>query len=145
MQESNVVRLVGWIDWCLIALGLILLFWVLPHGVTGDGVGRFNALTALLEEGRVVDSAYSLLMPLLSSPFYLLGKIWMSPQWWLARFNTIVFALFLIAVWRGLRPWLAPSTIRAFILLLISGSMNPGPGSRGRQQPDQNPSPGPAL
>ncbi len=61
-------------------------------------------------------------MPLLSTPFLLLGEIVRSPEWWATRFNTIV-----VAVGSGAALWLLrgrvdAGLIRRFLLILLFAS-----------------------
>src|SRR5712692_4539359 len=84
----------------LIDVGLVLLFLVLPHGLFGDATVRFEALRDLIEHGKVSPMAYSFAMPLASAPLYLLGKVFLTPEWWCARCNTILFGAGLIAARR---------------------------------------------
>src|SRR5438132_462418 len=75
----------------LLAIGAVVLLFALPHEIASDGAARFYALAQLLDWHEVSGTAYSLVGPLFSAPLYLLGKQWMTSEWWVSRFNAIAF------------------------------------------------------
>src|SRR2546425_2584853 len=109
----------------LIDVGLALLFVVLPHGLFGDAMGRFEALRGFIEHRQLSPMASSFAQPLASVPFYLLGKVFLTPQWWCARFNTVLFGAGLVAARRLMRTTAEREVLRRFALLLIAASMFP--------------------
>ena len=109
----------------LIDVGLALLFVVLPHGLFGDAMGRFEALRGFIEHRTLSPMASSFVQPLASVPFYLLGKVFLTPQWWCARFNTVLFGAGLVAARRLMRTAAEREVLRRFALLLIAASMFP--------------------
>jgi hypothetical protein len=109
----------------LILAGVLVLLFMLPHRVTGDGYFRFRAVTQLLTRGGVSSLPYSFVGPIFSIPLWLLGKWYKSPEWWCARYNFIVFAIGLFLIWRILRKHLNRSILRKFLIILIAGSMFP--------------------
>jgi hypothetical protein len=113
------------IEISLVDIGLVLLFFVLPHDINGDGPIRFQALGQLLEQGRVSGMPYSFVAPLFSAPLYLVGTVYLTPYWWCARFNTVVFGGGLAATYWLLRAEVDRLLLRRFFLLLIAGSMFP--------------------
>ena len=109
----------------LIDVGLVLLFVVLPHGIFGDATARFEALRDLIEHRTLSATRFSFAGPLASAPFYLLGTVFLTPQWWCARFNTILFGAGLVAARHLLRTPEERDVLRRFALLLIAASMFP--------------------
>ena len=109
----------------LIDVGLVLLFIVLPHSLSGDAYVRFQALSELIEQGKISNMTFAFAGPLCSTPLYLLGKALFTPAWWIARFNVIVVAIGLIAADRVMRDDVDRGLIRAFCLVLLAASMFP--------------------
>jgi hypothetical protein len=112
--------------WGLLALGLLLLFFVLPHDIEGDGRLRFEAIQSLLAGGGIPDTKYPLIGSLLSMPLFLLGRVVGSPEWWVSRYNVIVYAAGLVLLYRLLRDRLDRDILLAFLLLLGTTAMVPG-------------------
>ncbi|HKF36395.1 MAG TPA: hypothetical protein VKB35_05790, partial [Ktedonobacteraceae bacterium] len=69
----------------LIVAGLLAICFFLPHHILGDGTIRFQAISLLLEHGKVSAMPYSMVGPAFSIPFWLLGKLSMTPEWWISR------------------------------------------------------------
>jgi len=113
------------VELSLIDIGLVLFFFFLPHDLESDGLVRFTALSDLLTHGRVWDMSYSFVGPLCSTPLYLIGTIVLAPEWWCARFNTVVFAGGLFAMYRLLRDDVDRGLLRKLCLVLIAASMFP--------------------
>jgi hypothetical protein len=109
----------------LLVIGAVVLLFVLPHEIESDGRVRFYALSELFEWHEVSGTAYSLIGPLFSAPFYLLGKAWFNSEWWCARFNATVFIAGLVALYRILRANLDRAVLMPFLLLLMTASMFP--------------------
>jgi len=80
------------IEIALIVLGLIVLFLRLPHFLFGDGYLRFRTFRRLVNAGRIVPMAHSMVGPLLALLLWPLGKLFQSAAWWIARFNFFVIA-----------------------------------------------------
>lgn len=109
----------------LIAAGLALFFFVLPHSLVGDDVQRARALKLLFDTGQAPPGPYSLLGPVFSSPLYWLGTVWKTPEWWLGRYNVVLLALALLTAYRLVRPHLRGPTARRFLLVMLGASMFP--------------------
>src|SRR5437762_10700935 len=109
----------------LIDVGLVLLFLLLPHGLFGDATMRFEALRDLIERGTLSPMPPSFVGPLASTPLYLLGKVIVTPEWWCARFNTVLFAAGLVVARRLMRTAAEQEVLRRFALVLIAASMFP--------------------
>ncbi len=111
--------------WGLLGLGLFLLFFVLPHNVEGDGRLRFDALQGWLAGNGIPDTKYPLIGSLPSIPLFLLGHLIGSPEWWVSRYNVIVYAAGLGLLYALLRGRLANDVLAAFLLLLGTTAMTP--------------------
>jgi hypothetical protein len=111
--------------WALLALGVLLLFFVLPHDIEGDGRLRFEALQSLLGGGGIPDTKYPLIGSIPSLPLFLLGHLVGSPEWWVSRYNVIVYAASLVLIYRLLRESLDHDVLFAFLLLLGTTAMIP--------------------
>lgn len=107
----------------LIAIGVPILLFVLPHAIAGDGLVRYLALAQLIEWHEIPTTPYSMVGPLASAPLYWIGTWWRGSEWWCARFNTIVFLLGLWAAARLLRDRVDGHVRRRFVLLLVACSM----------------------
>ena len=107
----------------LIAAGFLVVFLVVGHRVIGDGVYRFRDIQNLLYNGHLTNSSFSLVMPLASVPFLLLGHLVESQEWWAARFNVIVVAAGALAAWRLLRGRGDPALLRRTLLMLLAASL----------------------
>ena len=112
--------------WGLLALGLLLLFFVLPHDIEGDGRLRFEAIQSLLAGGGIPDTKFPLIGSIPSIPLFLLGRVVGSPEWWVSRYNVVVYAAGLVPLYRLLRDRLDRDILLAFMLLLGTTAMIPG-------------------
>jgi hypothetical protein len=112
-------------DLVLLALGFGLLFAVVPHGIYGDATVRFGALHDLIERGTISPMAYSFVEPLFAVPFYLVGKIWLGPEWWCARFNTALLAIGFLVARALLRTPDERRSLNLCWLTLVAASMFP--------------------
>ena len=113
------------IEIALILTGLAVLFVCLPHDVTGDGYVRFRSLRRLVETGQIARTSYSMIGPMFALPLWVLGGLFESSEWWIARFNVFIFAVGLFVFSRLLRDKIDPGVVRKFLLILIIGSMFP--------------------
>ncbi|HSS94698.1 MAG TPA: hypothetical protein VLR46_12010 [Candidatus Dormibacteraeota bacterium] len=111
--------------WGLLALGLLLLFFVLPHTIEGDGRLRFDALQSWLAGGAIPDTKYPLIGSLPSVLLILLGRVIGSPDWWVARYDVIVYAAGVGLLYALLRRRLATDVLGTFLLLLGITAMLP--------------------
>jgi hypothetical protein len=111
------------LDDALLAVGFAVLFFVVPHGLAGDDFTRYADIQQLLQHGHLTDSKYSLVMPLFSAPFLLLGHVVRSPEWWAARFNVIVVAVAWVAAARVLRGRIDRRVLAITGLVLLGESL----------------------
>jgi len=112
-------------EWALLAVGVAVLFFALPHRIYSDGGPRFDALVQLLEQGTLSTIPYSMVGPLASAPLYYLGKLALGSDWWCARFNMLVLVGGLGMTALLLRRSVDPAILRKFLLLVIALSMFP--------------------
>ncbi len=124
-KEPETQRISSRALWVLLALGLLLLFFVLPHDIEGDGRYRFDALQALLAGHGISNTKYPLIGSLPAIPLILLGHVIASPEWWASRYNVIVYAAGLWLMYRLLRDRLDRDVLAAFLLLLGTTAMIP--------------------
>lgn len=116
-------RLAPIVEWGLIVIALVALLLIPDRQIGSDGVGRLGDLTALLRTGVLDDGRYSLIGPLFSAPLWLLGQRVATPQWWLERYNFLVFVFGLAALYLLMRRTVTPTLVRRFLLVLIVASM----------------------
>jgi hypothetical protein len=112
--------------WVLLALGLVLLFFVLPHGIEGDGRLRYDALKGWLNGQGLPDTKYPLVGSVFAVPLMLLGHLGPSAEWWVSRYNVLVYAAGLGSLYWVLRGRLPQDVLAAFLLLLGTTAMLPG-------------------
>jgi hypothetical protein len=113
------------LTFALSGIGLYLMFVLLPHAMTGDGLERYKALTELLEHGRLSSMAYSLIGPLFSAPLFYLGKVVGGAEWWVGRFNTLLIVGGVVGLGVLLRRRVDLEILGTFLLLLVAASMFP--------------------
>jgi hypothetical protein len=111
--------------WGLIGIGLLLLFFVLPHWIEGDGRLRFDALQGWLTGGRVPDTKFPLIGSVPSIPLMLLGRLGDSTEFWVSRYNFIVYAAGIGGLYLLLRGHLPNDVLVTFLLLLGTTGMLP--------------------
>lgn len=106
-----------------VAIALVVL-WIMPHSVRGDGELRYLAVERLLTGGGLSLAKYSIVGPLFAAPLWWAGRaLGLDPRDTTAYFNVILFTAFVVAVARELRAWLPRATRGAFLVLLAYGSM----------------------
>jgi hypothetical protein len=131
LSSSSRHRLFAWLgrhpveafEWVLLAGGLAVLFFCLPHSLFGDDQVRFDDIERLLHDGDLSDSRYSLVMPIVSAPLLLLGEVVGSPEAWAARFNVVVVAVGAAVALRSLRGRIDPGLARRSLLVLLFASL----------------------
>ena len=85
---------------------------------------RYVATRTLLD-GELPHEKYSLVTPLLAVPLTALGRLFGSEATFAYRTNGVLFGLGLLAIWLLLRRKVPGSLLRAFLLVLVFGSMFP--------------------
>ena len=121
--KINLTSLQAIFETVLIVAGLLALLLLLPHQLNADGLYRFQGLSELLETGKLSNIRYSLVGPLFSTPLYLLGKIYLTPAWWVERYNLLLFAISLLVMYWLLKDRMDRRLIRKFFLILLAASM----------------------
>jgi hypothetical protein len=111
--------------WVLLALGVLVLFFILPHGIEGDGRLRFDALHGWLLGHGIPDTKYPLVGSVPAIPLMLLGRLGASAEWWVSRYNVIVYATGLGLLYVQLRGRLPNDVLAAFLLLMGTTGMLP--------------------
>lgn len=118
-------RALAWFDGALIALGLFLLWLPERTFVSADAVLRFQALERFVKTGVPAPVKYQFVGPLFATPLWYLGQLVRSPQFWMVRYNLILFALMLLALWWLLRDRVDRVLLRLFMVCLVGASMFP--------------------
>ena len=114
-----------WGEILLLSMGFLVLFFSIPHEMKGDGLARFQALSALLGGGKIPDLKYSMVGTLLAAPLWFLGKTVETPEWWVSRFNLLVFFSGMGLAWWILKDRAPRKFLLRFFLLLTFASMFP--------------------
>jgi hypothetical protein len=109
-------------DTALIVAGFAVLFFLLPHELASDDFARFADIELLLHNGELSNGKFSLVMPLLSTPFVLLGEVAESPEWWATRFNVVVVAAGFAVAYALLRGRVDRVLLRRLALVLLFAS-----------------------
>ncbi|MFC7549757.1 hypothetical protein [Plantactinospora sp. GCM10030261] len=89
----------------------------------GDGLARYHALTELLGQHRIPETAYSMIGPLFAAPLWWVGRVTGDPQGWVGYYNSILFGLTIVALYLTMRRHVEPGLLRRFLLLLVAGGM----------------------
>ncbi|GCE13917.1 hypothetical protein [Tengunoibacter tsumagoiensis] len=112
------------IEIALILLGLLEIWFLLPHQISGDGTDRWQDMSNLLYLHKLYDpgSRYSLVGPLFSLPLWILGH---SASNFIDMYNPCLFIISLGLVYLLLKDRLEPALLRKFFLILIAASMFP--------------------
>ena len=120
---SSPRRFIAAFETGLIAGGFGVLFALLPHAFNSiDDQTRFDDVEQLLQHGHLTSGHFSLVMPLASAPFLLLGKVLGSPEWWAERFNVMVVAVGTLVAFHMLRGRADAALVRVAVLVLCFAS-----------------------
>lgn len=118
--EQRLARL----DLAAVVVALVLLFAVIPHAITGDGLVRYDSLNTLLTKREIAEQRYSYVGPLAAAPIWIQdGRT--RRMWWAERFNVVLLAAAAAAAWRLLRGSLTPAVRASFVLILVAAGMMP--------------------
>jgi hypothetical protein len=110
------------IEYLLIVTGLVAMFLV-PHPTWGDGTIRYEQLNRLLAWGKLTDTQYSMVGPLLSAPLWLFGRALRHEEWWTLHYNAFLVMIGVAFCHVALRRRMPPRLLRNFLLLMVFGSM----------------------
>ena len=117
MRRSRVL-----IETTLVVYGLGVLLFAAHHEVGADDQARYSDIEQLLHQGHLTADRYSLVGPLFSAPFLVLGELIGSPEWWASHFNFFVVAIGLAVAFVLTRGRVEPELQRTFALVLLSAS-----------------------
>jgi len=76
-----------------------------------------------MEYGKISNTNYSIIGPLFSVPFWLIGEYIKTPEWWLARYNFFLFMGFLLGVWFICKNSIDRKTLLYALLVFVSLSL----------------------
>jgi hypothetical protein len=124
-QEEPAADMPRYVAWGLLVLGLLLLFFVLPHDIEGDGRLRFDALQGWLAGDGIPDTKYPLVGSLPALPLMVLGQSAATTEWLVSRYNVLVYAAGLGLLYWLFRRRLPNDVLAAFLLLLGTTAMLP--------------------
>jgi hypothetical protein len=110
----------------LLFIGLIAGMFILPFIIKGDAVARFTFMDQLVHQHQITPMRYSMVGPLFSLPLWLISSFFKDPTIVIARYNFVLFVIFLLIMYRWLRNWFDQEFLLTFLLLLAFGSMFPG-------------------
>jgi hypothetical protein len=109
-------------EWLLTLGGLAVIACFQPT-LFGDGTTRWRALDTLMRHGDLTADRYSLVGPLFSAPLWVAGWLTDNPVRVVARYNQLLFALALAAIFLLLRGRVNPTVLRRFLFVLVSATM----------------------
>ena len=115
-------RLPGVVETALIVAGLAIFGFLLPHYIVADSQVRYANLLALLH-GHIPPGRYSMISPLFATPLVVLDKLVGGGLTATELYNTIVFAVGILALYLLLRGRMQSALLRRFLLVLVAGSM----------------------
>ncbi len=115
-------RLVATVDTVLLLTGLLIFGLVLPHYVVADAMVRYENLRTLLH-GHVPPGRYSLISPVFATPLLVIDKLAGTGMYVTELYNTLVFAVGILALFLLLRRSVPAPLLRRFLLVLVAGSM----------------------
>ena len=113
------------VEWLLVAIGIVLLFRSAVPAIESDGLVRLKMVQSLFDDGPLSRTKFSIIQPLLASPFYWLGSKFDRAEVFLARYNFAVFVVFLVGLHGWLRRQGSVVVARRTVLLLMCASMLP--------------------
>ena len=120
--EVRASRLPAVVETALIVAGLAIFGFVLPHYVIADSQVRYDNLLALLH-GHIPPGRYSMISPFFATPLVVFDKLARDGLRATELYNTIVFAVGILALYLLLRGRMETALLRRFLLVLVVGSM----------------------
>jgi hypothetical protein len=106
----------------LIVCGLLAMYFLLPHVLRGDDITRLNDINQLLDHGKLTDSRFSLVMPLISVPVLMLSHITQNRFYWAEHFNTLVVAAGVVISYLLIRGRYDARLFRLAVIVLLFAS-----------------------
>ena len=110
----------------LLLVGLTISFFLFPFKISGDGIDRQYFMDILIHQHKVLPMRYSMIGPLASLPVWWLSSFFKDPTAVVARYNFILFVVFLIGFAFGVKKQFKPDFLLTVFILLAFGSMLPG-------------------
>jgi hypothetical protein len=126
MPQSEKGSWYGTLGLFLLLGGLIAGLFILPFTITGDAVARYNFMDTLVHQLKITPMRYSMVGPLFSLPLWLISTFFSDPTVVIARYNFLLFAIFLLILYLWPRNLFDQKFLLTFLLLLAFGSMFPG-------------------
>jgi hypothetical protein len=83
-------------------------------------------MDTLVHQQQITSMRYSMVGPLFSLPLWPISSFFNDPTIVIARYNFVLFAIFLLILYLWLRKWFDQRLLLTFLLLLAFGSMFPG-------------------
>ena len=111
----------------LLVAGWLCLVFVMDRDLAegSDSDRRFQALRLWLEEGVRPAVKWPLIGTVLGTPFFYLGRIIRTPEWWMYAYPALIAGASLVILDVLLKPHLETAPRRRFLLLLLMASMVP--------------------
>lgn len=111
------------VDVLLTGGALVFIYLVTPFEIHSDANARYLTLSALLTDGSIGVTPYSLVGPLFSAPLWWFGSLFDEAKWWCERYNFVLFVLGLVGFYRILTPVIEREMVTRFLLILTVASM----------------------
>jgi hypothetical protein len=109
----------------LLILGLALQWFFYPFTLFADAILRYQFMEKLIFAHHVTMMKYSLIGPLFSAPLFVLDKL-IGSQYFVVRYNFILFILTTIILYKLIRPHVTRKMVLTFLIILTFASMLPG-------------------
>jgi hypothetical protein len=106
----------------LIICGLLAMYFLLPHVLRGDDITRLNDVNQLLDHGKLTNSRFSLVMPLLSVPVLMLSHVTQTRYYWAEHFNSLVVAAGVLIAYLLIRARYDARLFRLTVIVLLLAS-----------------------
>jgi hypothetical protein len=125
-QRKDILTLYSLFGLLLLFVGLIAGIFILPFTITGDGLVRYKFMDVLVHQFQIIPMRYSSVGPLFSLPLWLISLFSGHASAIIARYNFLLFAVFLLILSQWLKGRFDQKFIQTFLFLLAFGSMFPG-------------------
>jgi hypothetical protein len=122
-QNDSFSSLKPTIETCLIVIGIVAIFLLLPRNTGGDGWKRYTGLLDIVIHHHIPSIKYSLIGPSFALPLVWIGHKLGDPYNLTITYNQILFAVTLLASYVLLRKRIDTALLRKFYLLLLTASM----------------------
>jgi hypothetical protein len=106
----------------LIICGLLAMYFLLPHVLRGDDLTRLHDINQLLDHGKLTNSRFSLVMPLISVPVLMLSHVTQTRAYWAEHFNSLVVAAGVLIAYLLIRGRYDARLFRLSVIVLLFAS-----------------------